>query len=108
MQMKRDRGRPPVPKMLSKNVKRAFVLYVAAEHYRNEHGLSRNIELHLTTSQLIDLAKSLYPCRGIFDKPVDPNKMLASIKRGREILGIKKGWRGPEPQSLLNRKKFKI
>lgn len=108
MQMKKDRGRPPVPMMLSRNVTRAFVLYVAADHYRKEHGLSRNIELHLKTSQLIDLAKSLYPCRGIFDKPVDRNKMLASIKRGREILGIKKGWRGPEPQSLLNRKKFKI
>jgi hypothetical protein len=108
MRNPKARGRPQIPNLLSNDAKRAFVLYAAAEHYRKDNGLRRNANLEFTTFKLIALAKSLYPCRGIFDRPVQRHKMLASIKRGRKILGIKDGWCGPKPQSLLNRRTSSI
>lgn len=84
------------------DAKRAFVLYATVERIREVKNLSRESKIEFPLNELIELTEQLFPTYELFKKPTYKNKMLASVKRGREIWGIDKYWRGPSLQSLLN------
>lgn len=99
---KKSRGGQPKLPRKTNDAKRALVLYATIERIREVKKISRESEIEFPLNKLIELTERLFPTYELFMKPTYKNKMLASIKRGREIWGIDKYWRGPSIQSLLN------
>ena len=91
--LKRTRGQPQKYLTMTHDALRAFVLSGVSEQLRKEAGLKPDAPLGLTTKQLLKEAQSRYttdinPKYIILHKPTYHAKMLASLKRGRKILGL--------------------
>jgi len=95
-------GQPPKQPFQTNNAKRAMALYMAARCICEARGYGKDATFEMHLLKHITLAKALFPTNDIFDKPKASNKMRASVKRGREILGIDRYWRSSNLEDLLN------
>ena len=91
--LKKNRGQPSKYPTMTHDALRAYVISVVSEQLRKEADLEPDAPLDLTTKQLLSEAQSRYttdinPKYIILHKPKDHPKMLASLKRGRKILGL--------------------
>ena len=91
--LKKSRGQPVKKPIITNDAMRAYLLSVLSEILRKEAGLEPDEPLGLTTKQLLKEAQRRYPINinpkyKILNKPTYHEKMLASLKRGREILGL--------------------
>ena len=91
--LKKTRGQPQKYPTMTHDALRAFVLSGVSEQLRKEADLELDAPLGLTTKQLLEEAQRRYttdinPKYIILHKPKDHPKMLASLKRGRKILGL--------------------
>ena len=91
--LKKTRGQPQKYPTMTHDALRAFILSVVSEQLRKEAGLELDTPLGLTTKQLLCEAQRRYttdinPKNIILHKPKSRSKMLASLKRGRKILGL--------------------
>jgi len=91
--LKKTRGQPSKYPTLTHDALRAFALSVVSEQLRREAGLEPDAHLGLSTKQLLSEAQRRYttdinPKYKILHQPTYHAKMLASLKRGRKILGL--------------------
>ena len=91
--LKKNRGQPSKYPTVTNDALRAYVLSVVSEQLRKEADLKPDAPLGLTTKQLLSEAQRRYtmdinPKNKILHKPTYHAKMLASLKRGRKILGL--------------------
>lgn len=91
--LKKKRGQPLKKPTITHDALRAYLIFVLSETLRKEEGLEPDAPLGLTTKQLISEAQRRYPTDinpkyKILYKPTYHAKMLASLKRGRKILGL--------------------
>ena len=91
--LKKKRGQPLKKPTITKDAMRAYLLSVLSEILRKEAGIKPDEPLGLTTKQLLKEAQRRYtmdinPKNIILHKPTYHEKMLASLKRGRKILGL--------------------
>ena len=91
--LKKKRGQPLKKPTITHDALRAYLISVLSETLRKEEGLKPDDPLGLTTKQLISEAQRRYPTDinpkyKILYKPTYHEKMLASLKRGRKILGL--------------------
>lgn len=98
---RRGPGQPRKTSLQTNDVKRAFLIYCTLEKLRKSRGYGRRAKIEAPLRTLIEIARYAFPTHGLFDKPKAHNKMLASVKRGRERLGIDDYWRGPTIEELL-------
>ncbi|MDD9726529.1 hypothetical protein PVV74_13750 [Roseovarius sp. SK2] len=97
---KRGPGQPSKNPTRTNDAKRALVIYLTLERVREVKEIKREAKFETPLRTLIELAEDTFPTHGLFNKPKAQNKMLASVKRGREILGIDEHWRGPPIDEL--------
>ena len=91
--LKKNRGQPSKYPTMTHDALRAYVLSVVSGQLRKEAGLEPDAHLGLSTKQLLSEAQRRYttdinPKNIILHKPTSRSKMLASLKRGRKILGL--------------------
>lgn len=99
---KRRRGQPPKASINTNDAQRALILYELVELLRVANSISRDRKIKFPLSQLIQLARQILPDQKLLGKPQYRNKLHASLKKGRGILGIDEHWRGPPLESLFN------
>ncbi len=97
---KRGPGQPSKAPTRTNDAKRALLIYLTLERVREVKEIKREAKFETPLRTLIELAEGTFPTHGLFNKPKAQNKMLASVKRGREILGIDDYWRGPPIDEL--------
>lgn len=103
---RRGPGQPSKAPTQTNDAKRALLIYLTLERVREVKGIKREAKLEMPLRKLIYLTENTFPTHGLFNKPKAQNKMLASVKRGREILGIDDHWRGPLTDELLDQVKI--
>ena len=91
--LKKTRGQPQKYPTMTHDALRAYLISVLSGILRKEAGLEPDASLGLTTKQLMSEAQRRYtteinPKYKILHKPTYHAKMLASLKRGREVLGL--------------------
>lgn len=97
----KTKGQPTKSPLKTNDAKRAYVLYAAIQKLRaNNHPLVLNGNIP-SLLLLIEAAKESFDTRSIFAKPAAPNKMYASIRRGKKILNLGADWSLPLDSPFL-------